>query len=108
MTTTELLSATDHDALSRALAIERKQVDEDLKHRPWEEAAIRAAFSCQIRELRLRPWQGLPIDASDEVGDGYGCTRQEVELRQRMLAAGLSLYEPDPIAALQAAEAGAA
>ena len=38
----------------------------------------------------------------------YGGTEQEVGLRQKMLALGVSIFEPDPLAAIERAEAEAA
>ena len=73
------------------------------------EAAESAAYHCQCRALRLRPWQAPPCGCfSDEVGLGYGHSRAEVLLRRRMLAANISLFEPDPHAALAAKAVGAA
>jgi hypothetical protein len=55
--------------------------------------------------LRLKPWQAPPVHTGDGVGDGntYGSRPREVELRRRMIALGISVYEPDPIAAIAAA-----
>jgi hypothetical protein len=109
MTTTEL-SEIDRDALSRALAIEHERnpagIDNDLKQRPWEDVARSAAYAVQLRTLRLKPWQALPCEASDAATDPpcYGHHPGEVALRRRLVAARLSLYEPDPITALEAAE----
>jgi hypothetical protein len=61
----------------------------------------------QRRALRLKPWE-LPPCEVDEEPDGdpteIGLLRAW-ELRQRLIAAGLSVYEPDPIGALAAIEA---
>jgi len=109
MTTTEL-SETDRDALSRALAMEREHdpagVDDDLKHRAWEDVARSAAYAVQIRTLRLKPWQAVPCEAGDAATDPpcYGHSLGEVALRRRMLAAGLSQFEPDPLTALSEKE----
>jgi hypothetical protein len=113
MTTTEL-SEIDHDALTRALAMEREQdpagVDDDLQRQPWEAAARSAAYHCQCRALKLKPWLAPPSDAGDVVTHApcYGHRPEEVALRRRLLATGISIYEPDPLGALEAAEAGAA
>ena len=66
--------------------------------------AMGAVYHCQMETLRLRPWQTPPCWVGDErphVDDHRG----EVaawELRRRLLAAGLSEFEPDPVAALEA------
>lgn len=63
----------------------------------WQDVAKFAAYRCQIRSLRLLPWQ-IPPCASDGVGD----EPHDVLLR-RMLEARLSRFDPDPAAALAAA-----
>jgi hypothetical protein len=107
------LTAGDIDALKRALKFMRAVSEEQsarydalLEERGWRETSVRAAYNAQIKSLGLRPWQAVPFEAADEVaeGGGYGRTEPEVGLRRRLLAANLSLYEPDPIAALAAAE----
>jgi hypothetical protein len=111
MRTTEL-TAHDTDALSRALRLmlankkEREHFESILKQYGWQEAAIRASYCAQIRALRLKPWQSPPCeDFGDEVANCYGHREAEVALRRRMRAHGISLFEPNPIAALAAAEA---
>ena len=107
MTTT--LSPIDQDALGRALVIARAEsgaecarFDDIEAQHGWREAAERASYCLQVKNLALKPWQCPPCDCrSDEVGHGYGHSRVEVMLRRRMLEAGLSLYEPDPAAALE-------
>jgi hypothetical protein len=103
------LSRTDRDALERALELaravseaERTRFDAIETREGWQEAAERAAYRLQVKTLKLRPWQCPPCDCrSDEVGQGYGHSRGEVMLRHRMLKARISLFEPDPIAALE-------
>jgi len=103
------LTKADIEALRRAYVIGRNESPEYCEHlesiarqRGWPEAAASAVYHLQIRALRLKPWHCPPCDCrSDEIGHGYGHSRAEVMLRRRMLKAGLSLYEPDPIAALE-------
>jgi len=103
------LAKADIEALRRAFVIGRNESAEYREHldriaaqRGWPEAAASAAHHCQVRALRLKPWQAPPCDCrSDEIGPGYGCSHGEVMLRRRMLKAKVSLYEPDPIAALE-------
>jgi hypothetical protein len=107
MTTT--LSPIDRDALERALVIARAEngtecarFDDIEARHGWREAGERAAYHLQVKTLRLKPWHCPPCDCrSDEIGHGYGHSRAEVMLRRRMLEAKLSLYEPDPAAALE-------
>ena len=104
----------DRDALRRAIELARaespetrQQIDAKLKTEPWEEIAGFAAYSCQCTRLRLKPWEAPPVHSDDEVTrpDRYGSRPQEVALRQRMIKLGVSVYEPDPIPAIEAAEA---
>jgi len=82
----------------------KKQIDDMLADRPFEEAGAFAAYHCQNRFLRLRPWEAAPCDAS--IGDvdaptmPLGGKRAAAQLLQRMLDNGLSRYEPNPVAAL--------
>jgi hypothetical protein len=78
-----------------------------VKTEPWEEVAGLAAHSCQCTRLRLKPWEPPPAHSNDEVTrpDRYGSRPQQVALRQRMVKLGISIYEPDPIAAIERAEA---
>jgi len=61
----------------------------------------------QCRTLKLKCWMAPPCHCRSDVIDDstYGHKRAEVELRRRMLAAGLSLFEPCPAEALAAVEA---
>jgi hypothetical protein len=59
---------TDRAALRRAIAMARsesparsEQLDAKLKSERWEEVGAFAAFSCQMRALRLKPWEA-PAD----------------------------------------------
>ena len=55
----------------------------------------------QGRALRLKLWQSPPchLSVDDEARD---CDIEGQILLRKMIAAGLSIYEPDPIAALAA------
>jgi hypothetical protein len=110
---TEMIE-TDRDALTRALALaraesesERERFDREEAESGWQWAAESAAYACQCATLRLKVWQAPPMHAGDVVTDApcYGHRPEEVGLRRRMLALGISVFEPDPIAAVQAAEA---
>jgi hypothetical protein len=115
-TITEPLSDLDREALERALAIDRKrdaacrqQIEERLGAEPWFEVARLAAQRCQETSLHLRPWECWPpcavaVDDVDEPGYEHRGIRQSAELLRRMLAIGLSRFEPDPESALRRAE----
>ena len=99
----------DRRALTRALALCRdesvgraEQIDSKLQDEAWEDVAAFAAGHCQIDALKLYPWQQPPADV-DEDDDGDNINADAVALLRKMLAAGLSRYEPDPLTALAAA-----
>jgi hypothetical protein len=105
----DALDAVDRDALERALVLVRrfepyrcKQIDNKLSEDGWLPTAQFAAYCCQVETMRLRPWEFPPIWAGTY--DNTVSKRAAIELLQRMLAVGLSRFEPDPIAALEAVE----
>jgi hypothetical protein len=94
------LTETDRKVLDRALRLQRnhdancaEQIESMLETRTWFEVASFAAYCCQGRALRCKPWEAPPC-----VGTGAGAA-----LLEQMLAAGVSQWEPDPMRALQAA-----
>jgi hypothetical protein len=106
----------DRDALTRALVMARQdpmraeQLDRKLANgESWDEVAFFATLCVQASALHLKPWQCPPCDSNNEIdpseGVLYGNRPDEVALLQRMLAAGLSRYEPDPMKALAEIEA---
>ena len=112
MVTKTRLSAVDRDALERAIKIAlasdepgfAEQIERKLKKDDWmEQQGTSASYGCQRRALQLRPWQSPPSYADAHPGqDGHDQAR---ELLNRLLDAGLSRWEPDPIGALRAIEA---
>jgi len=108
------LSDVDREALTRALEMaraeseeERKHIDRVLAEDGWQQAAETAAYHCQDARLHLRPWQPPPCWIRNLAGDlaagndGVGGRYAAAKLVQRLLAAGLSRFEPDPEAALK-------
>jgi hypothetical protein len=118
--TDKTLTPADEDALARALAATRaenagraKQIDAMLADpsRSWQSVAVFAASCAQSRSLDLAPWQSPPFRASlrdldKPFGDASG-KRESAELLKRLRDCNLSIFEPDPIAACEAAEAEA-
>jgi hypothetical protein len=110
------MNLTDRTALERALVACRaessaraKQIDSMLADRPWEDVAQFASSCAQGRALDLMPWQSPPCHAnlralSEPFGDPRAA-RESAELLKKMQALGLSRFEPDPLAAIAAAEA---
>jgi hypothetical protein len=106
---------TDNDAFRRAIDILRAdpvrklQIKEMLAEQSFIEVGQFAAYSCQCRSLGLKPWQTPPCWIEDDdpgVPDGpdFQHWRQARDLARRLLKAGLSKYEPDPIEALERAK----
>jgi hypothetical protein len=86
-------------------------IDRRLDPEDWYEAAHSAAYACQCAALRPKPWQPVPASEYVSVTDDDGeCgpvmgRAAAAELLRRLLAAGLSRYEPDPVNALARVEA---
>jgi hypothetical protein len=93
----------DHDlkALRECIEIQKKrepdrveQIESMLRERSWLEAAQFACYSVQMDVLRLKPWESPPCSSSgDEAAQ---------KLLWKMLKAGVSEFDPDPLAALPA------
>jgi hypothetical protein len=109
------LSQTDLDALERAIAVTRKesaarrqQIDDMLADRDRERVGVFACSCAQSRALRSDPWHTLPMRASladlDKPADDPRGERRAAELLRRLLDAGLSPFEPNPLQAIAAAE----
>jgi hypothetical protein len=114
--TRKKLTPTDKAALELAIDLARKgarssqqQIDAMLKERPWQDVAEFAAYGCQCDALRLKPWQPPPcwaeVDDQDNEAGPISGHRAAAELLRRMLALGISRWHPDPLAAIEAAEA---
>jgi hypothetical protein len=103
----------DRAALQKALRMAKaengEQIKAKLKTEPWEKVAKFAAYCCQCDALNLKPWQLPPMDMEDDKPRDDSPLAGRVaawELRRRLIAAGLSVFEPDPIRALDAVAAG--
>jgi hypothetical protein len=96
------VNKVDREALKRALALLRNdpeyrcdQIADKLKDQPWEDVAHFCAYCCQIDNLGLRPWQDPPMHAELSPDQPDALT-----LLVKLVGAGLSRFEPDPVAAL--------
>ncbi|WP_409188902.1 hypothetical protein [Bradyrhizobium sp. RDM4] len=97
-----MITDIDRDAMTRAIAAARresparkKQIEGKLVHQPWKDVGRYAAFCAQIASLALQPWESTLV---------YANTPEAHALLRRLKAAGLSQYEPYPLAALELAE----
>jgi hypothetical protein len=114
--------ARDIEAWTRAIEMARlsdparaRQMDDMLKERHWEEVGRFAGYCMQGERLRLRPWATPPCALLEDVGvvlsrgdDGAHGNYAAAVLLRRLRVAGLSDWEPDPLAALREAEKPAA
>jgi hypothetical protein len=108
MDDTPPLTRNDRDALERALKLTRQESEGRAQQLlrmqlddGWFYAARFASYSCQVDALHLKPWEHPPIWVDDP--DDYP-DREAARLLKRMLAAGVSRFDPDPMRALEAAE----
>jgi hypothetical protein len=102
------LEEVDREALERAIAL--TLVDPDrvsqltamLAERGWLAAAKFASYHMQVRNLRCLPWESPPC----WIGPDHDVEAQYLEIGRRLLERGLSLFEPDPLQALERAKQG--
>jgi hypothetical protein len=85
---------------------DKRQIEQMLRERPWEEVGRFASYSCQDTALGLKPWMLPPCEIDDPDAelavpgpDSHG-RKAAASLLQELLAHGLSKFEPDPIRAL--------
>lgn len=104
---------TRNDRAALKLAIEharaqdegrRQQIDSMLADEPWEEVATFASYGCQMRSLRLRPWETPPAWV-DDPQHPRKVDEAAARLLRQMLAHGVSRWHPDPLAAIAEAKA---
>jgi hypothetical protein len=105
------MNEIDRDAFERAIAQMRsdsadsRELIDAISAKPgFEQAGETAAYHCQCKALRLKPWQSPPMYAAprlDGPDDGSAGWKVAEQLAHRLLAAGLSRYEPDPLGALE-------
>jgi len=90
------LTEVDLEALRRARAL-AKGVPQVERHKSWYDAAHAAAYHLQLKDLRLKPWQDPPM-----FGDIERAQPGAAQLLRRLLAVGLSRYEPEPLGKMEA------
>jgi hypothetical protein len=102
----------DTEALTLAVA---SMSDEEFEGRiligkaTWTEVAELCAYSCQMTNLRLKPWETPPCHADEknpwpDPVDSVTRFSEACRLLRKMLAAGISRWHPDPMKALEHAE----
>jgi hypothetical protein len=101
------MTKRDDDALRRSIdyVLEREpsradQLDYKKRKLPWREIGGLASYIAQKRTLKLDPWVDPPSELS-------GSTNAPMDrLYRRLISAGLSQFEPDPLAALKSVGKG--
>jgi hypothetical protein len=103
----------DQDALDRALEMTLDddrdqgrvdQVRQMLAEDGWFTAASFAACLQQCATLNLGSADTPPCHANDEIKHAYERDPNANKLRKRMLSHNVSIYDPTPIASIQAAQ----
>ena len=96
------LTSIDHAALLQCLQICERDPEfrEQFKDAPdWRERAEHACYRVQTDALHLKPWQTPPCLV--ELYEDNPNESDAREMLKRMLDAGVSRYDPDPLAALK-------
>jgi hypothetical protein len=101
----ETLTPADYSAMQACIDIMRRespdcanQIDAKIKFEGYEAAGEFAACHVQSDVLKLRPWEVPPCNIW-----GHHCANA-IALRDRLLAAGVSVFVPDPMQAIDEAE----
>jgi hypothetical protein len=84
----------------------RDSVETLLRDQGEQAAGVFASGYLQVRNLKLKAWECPPCDSTNFAtpSNHYGCRPNEVALLRKMLALGLSRYEPDPLKVIERVE----
>lgn len=102
------MDSKDRDALERCLDIASRdpsraeQLRGKLEDEPWQEVAMFACSIVQSAALNLRPWETAPAFADVIYPDGVRRDPEAGALQDKMLAAGMSMFDPEPMKILRA------
>jgi hypothetical protein len=93
------------EALAKALADprEREGVLARLQEGRRQDAVEYAVYALQYAALGLRVWEMPPFSCDADDPEPDDCDVRSQKILRRMLAAGISRYDPDPLKALAAA-----
>jgi len=83
----------------------RDQLDAMTEEHGWLATARFASYCRQIANLALKPWQCPPVAVRDEQNPRTPEEAEAAALLLRMLQLQLSEFEPNPMAAIEEAEA---
>ncbi|CAN7732117.1 hypothetical protein [Mesorhizobium sp. LjNodule214] len=102
------MNAKDKKALQRCMEIASRdpsragQIASMLKDRPWEEVATFACYCAQTASLNLKPWETAPAFADTTYPEGIRRDPDAGALQDKMLAAQMSVFDPEPMKVLRA------
>jgi len=102
-TNPDILALRECMALACREPDRKQRLESMLQDRDWFTVARFASYHVQGRTLGPRPWERPPCAVSDDFAKEPHNQRAAVKLRQKVLAAGVSRYHPDPMAALRLA-----
>jgi hypothetical protein len=103
----------DLAALRACIAIVERDPTRREQIRNMRPKLERALFACSVAQseaLNLKPWEVCPAESAPDPSDNANYAEQKRRARRladQMRAAGLSIYEPDPLTALEQAAARA-
>jgi hypothetical protein len=101
------MTKSDKEAMQRAIDLCRadpvraEQIERKLLDHGFEEAGQFAAYCRQMTVLKLKPWEYPPCWGDENTHNSDAFPRAE-RLMKRLQRNGLSIWEPDPHAALRA------
>jgi hypothetical protein len=114
MARNETLSEVDREAMQRAIDLTRAEGPDRvrwLEGRTFTDSGALCAYHRQHQALQLRPWEWAPswiepgdIDTLLSAPSDLSGKHRAAELCKRLLTAGLSRFEPNPLDALERAE----
>jgi len=101
------MTRKDLAALRRCIEVAERDPMRREQVRHMRPRLTKALFCCSVAQsesLDLKPWECPPCESEPDDSDNASYAEQRWRARQladRLRAAGLSIYEPDPIAALE-------
>lgn len=106
------MEQVDREAMQAAIAMMRADpehrdlIEGLLRNQGEHEAGMFAVGFYQVKNLHLKGWECPPCDTCNvtEPSNHYGYRLSEIVLLRRMLAAGLSRYDPNPMPTLERIE----
>jgi hypothetical protein len=101
------MTRKDLVALRRCIEVVERDPQRAEQIRDMRPRLAKAMFCCAVAQsesLGLRPWECPPSESDPDPNDNASYTEQRRRARRladQLRGAGLSIYEPDPLAALE-------